>query len=110
MKISATIAFIATGILILVGLNAVQQPIQAASPTDKLESATADGSSSPRGQAVKKYLEGCRAIPPKEANCDTLRKDVIQIVKEDLHTLGSSADRTYLLSILPMFKSPEAEL
>ena len=110
MKSYATIAFITLSILVLVGLDAFQQPIQAASPTGNPAPAATDGSSSPKHQTVKKYLDGCRVTPPKEANCDTLRKDVIQIVKEDLHTLGSSADRTYLLSILPMFKSPEVEL
>ena len=32
----------------------------------------------------------------KEGNCDKLRKDAVEILKEDLHTLGSSTNRTYM--------------
>lgn len=56
---------------------------------------------------VKKYLDGCRAKLSKEANCDTLKKEAVEILKEDLHTLGSSADRTYIPFILTIFKSDE---
>ena len=43
---------------------------------------------------VTSYVGGCRKKPGKDANCDKLRKDAIEILKEDLHTLGSSADRS----------------
>jgi len=59
---------------------------------------------------VKKYLAGCRSKPVKEANCDLLRKGAVEILKEDLHTLGSSADRTYMPTILKVFKSDETVL
>jgi hypothetical protein len=65
---------------------------------------------SPKDEAVKKYLEGCRAKSSKETNCDRLKKDAVEILKEDLHTLGSSADRTYIPFILTLFKSDEPEL
>ena len=68
---------------------------------------------SPKDEVVKKYLDGCRADAMqdgKEANCDTLKKEAVEILKEDLHTLGSSADRTYIPFILTMFKSDEPEL
>ncbi len=67
-------------------------------------------SPSPRGETVKKYLAGCRSKPVKEANCDLLRKGAVEILKEDLHTLGSSADRTYMPTILKVFKSDETVL
>jgi transcription antitermination factor NusG len=59
---------------------------------------------------VKKYVDGCRKKPANEANCDKLRKDAVEILKEDLHTLGSSAKRTYMPIILKTFKSDEPEL
>ncbi len=65
---------------------------------------------SPKDDVVKKYLESCRATSSKETNCDRLKKDAVEILKEDLHTLGSSADRTYIPFILTMFKSDEPEL
>ncbi|MGH7228802.1 MAG: HEAT repeat domain-containing protein [Nitrospiraceae bacterium] len=61
-------------------------------------------------QIVKKYVDGCRGKSVKEANCDKLRKDAVEIVKEDLHTLGSSADRVYIPAILKIFKSDETVL
>jgi hypothetical protein len=48
--------------------------------------------------------------PAKEANCDKLRKDAVEILKEDLRTLGSSANRTYMPNILKIFKGDEPEL
>ncbi|SLM46513.1 exported protein of unknown function [Nitrospira japonica] len=65
---------------------------------------------SPKTVLVKKYLDDCRAQSSKEASCDKLRKDAIDILTDDLHTLGSSADRVYFLSILPVFKSDAPEL
>jgi len=61
-------------------------------------------------EVVKKYVDGCRKKPAKEANCDKLRKDAVEILKEDLRTLGSSAKRTYVPIILKTFKSDEPEL
>jgi hypothetical protein len=65
---------------------------------------------SPKDAVVKKYLDGCRAKLSKEANCDTLKKEAVEILKEDVHTLGSSADQTYIPFILTLFKSDEPEL
>jgi hypothetical protein len=61
-------------------------------------------------EVVKRYVDGCRKKPANEANCDKLRKDAVEILKEDLHTLGSSAKRTYMPIILKTFKSDEPEL
>lgn len=63
-----------------------------------------------RRQTLKKYVVGCQVKPVKEANCDKLRKDVVEILKEDLYTLGSSANRTYIPGILKVFKSAVPEL
>ncbi len=50
------------------------------------------------------------AQPAKEEECGKVRKDAVEIVKEDLHTLGSSADRTYMPTILKIFKNDDVEL
>lgn len=65
---------------------------------------------SPQTEIVKKYLEGCRSKPTKDAGCEKLRKDAVEILQEDLRTLGSTADRSYVLSIVPVFQSEEVEL
>lgn len=61
-------------------------------------------------EIVKKYVKSCGKKPAKEANCDKLRKDVIEIVKDSLHTLGSSAKRAYVPTLVKYFKSDEAVL
>ena len=85
--------------LFLGGLGLFPIPAQAVTPAP-----------SPKDETVKKYLDGCWSRSAKEPNCDKLRKDAVEILKEDLRTLGSSANRSYLLTILPVFKSDEAEL
>ncbi len=71
---------------------------------------------SPKGEVMTKeetltkYIDVCRVKPDKEGNCDKLRKDGVEILKEDLHTLGSSTNRTYIPVILKIFKSDETEL
>jgi hypothetical protein len=66
--------------------------------------------SSARKETVKKYFVGCRGKAVKDANCDKLRKDAVEILKEELMTLGSTADRAHLPDIVGMFKSEEVEL
>jgi hypothetical protein len=61
-------------------------------------------------EIVKKYVKSCGKKPAKEANCDKLRKDVVEIVKDSLHTLGSSAKRAYVPTLVKYFKSDEAVL
>lgn len=66
--------------------------------------------SSPNDEIVDKYLEGCLGKPAKAADCDKLRKDFVEILKEDLLTLGSSVNRAHLPDIVRMFRSDEVEL
>lgn len=80
-------------------LGPLQVPAQAVTPAP-----------SPKDETVKKYVDGCWSRSAKEAGCDKLRKDAVEILKEDLQTLGSSANRSYLLTILPAFTSDEVEL
>jgi len=65
-------------------------------------------------EVVKQYVGSCSKKPTKgvkkEVNCDKLRKDAVEIVKDSLHTLGSSTKRAYLPTILKIFKSDEVVL
>jgi hypothetical protein len=78
-----------------------QQPATAASaPADDRED-----------QIVANYLRDCSAKGVKDASCDKQRTDFVAILKEDLLTLGSTADRKYLPDIVRFFrKRPEVEL
>jgi hypothetical protein len=64
----------------------------------------------PQDRIVDQFLDGCVGKSAKAADCDKLRKDFVEILKEDLLTLGSSADRTHLPDIVRMFRSDEIEL
>ena len=68
------------------------------------------GTPSPKTESVKKYMDECRAKGLKDAACDKLRKESIDILKDDLQTLGSSANPGYLPVIQTIFKSDEPEL
>ena len=100
---------ITTGLL---ALSIVLFPILA-SATPSSTNGTPAGmvqESYPMKEPVKKYIESCLRKPIKEADCEKVRKGAVEILKEDLLTLGSTADRAYLPRIVRMFKSDEVEL
>ena len=66
--------------------------------------------SSPKNETVVKYLDACVGNPAKAAGCDKLKTDAVEILKNDLYILGSTASRTYLPPILNMFYSDEPTL
>jgi hypothetical protein len=59
---------------------------------------------------VARYVKHCLGQSPKEDECGKVRKAAVDIVKEDLHTLGSSANRTYLPTLLKLFNNDEVQL
>ena len=65
---------------------------------------------SPKDDVVDQFLGGCVGKPAKASNCETLRPQFVDIIKDDLLTLGSSADRKHLLDIARLFRSDEVEL
>jgi HEAT repeats len=69
-----------------------------------------EAGSSPRKETVRKYFAGCRGKSAKNATCDKLRKDAVEILKDNLMTLGSTADHAYLPDIVGMFRSEEVDL
>lgn len=63
-----------------------------------------------KDDVVDQFLGGCVGKPTKASNCDQLRPQFVEIVKDDLLTLGSSADRKHLPDIVRLFRSDEVEL
>ena len=110
MKTPLTFVAASVAALFFAVLNSFLQVAQAAPPAGTPPSSEAAFTPSPKTETVKKYVDGCWSKSAKEAGCDKLRKDAVEILKEDLQTLGSSANRSYLLSILPVFNGDEAEL
>jgi len=65
---------------------------------------------SPKDDVVKGFVKGCIGKQTKAPDCDKLRPQFVEIIKEDLWTLGSSADRKFLPDILRAFTVDEVEL
>ncbi|HKE62808.1 MAG TPA: hypothetical protein VKB33_10070 [Nitrospira sp.] len=63
-----------------------------------------------KNEAVDKFLNGCLTRGAKATDCDTLRKAAIDILKEDVLRLGSTANPAYLPNIIRMFYSDDVEL
>lgn len=109
MKRHSTVASILAVLLLFGGLTAI--PARSGATTlggpDGPSTKTAVPS---KNDIVTKYLTDCRTKPFKAGDCDKTRKDAIEILKEDLRTLGSSAQRTYLPAVLDVFMSEEPVL
>src|SRR5262245_54125601 len=116
MKMHVTFILIATAALFLVAVSIIPTLTGATSLKGDGAAPGKDSNSSPKGETMTKdevvtqYVGGCGGKSPKDAACDKLKKDTIEILKEDLHTLGSSANRAYMPKILPIFRSDEPEL
>ena len=63
-----------------------------------------------KDETVDKFLHDCAAKPVKDATCEKLRNEFVEILKEDLRRLGSTTRRTYLPVIVRMLESHEVEL
>jgi HEAT repeat protein len=116
MKMRSTCAGVAAIAVYLAGLAAGPTPSGATSLAARDASPGKGSGASPKvapptkDAIVAKYVKSCLAQPAKEEECGKVRKDAVEIVKEDLRTLGSSADRTYMPTILKIFKNDEVEL
>jgi hypothetical protein len=110
MKGHRSLTFPASPVLVAAGLLVVPGFAWSASPpaTAKAQ-ATAQGDS-PKSQLVAKYLQDCADKTAKDANCEKLRKESVDILKEDVLRLGSTANRKYMPGMLRMFYSDEVEL
>ena len=81
---------------------------------DAVVAAPAGDASSFRKETVKKYFASCRGTATKDPACDRTRKEAVDILKESLLTLGSTADRAHV-PLLParrrsVFPSPLSSL
>lgn len=100
----------AVTVLLLVGLSLVPRWGHTTSLTGNMAPPDSAQALSPKDNVVKKYLADCRVTPARDSNCDKIRKEAIEILKDDVLTLGSSANRGALPMLLTIFKSDELEL
>ena len=117
MKISRTYtSVVMTGAVFITVYGHLPMPAEAtslrgiSSTPEKVQESAPQGASATKKQLVGQYTNQCANKPAPADPCDKIRKDAIEIFKEDLQTLGSSTDRTYLPAILGIFKSHEPEL
>ncbi len=61
-------------------------------------------------QVVKQYLQSCRGGKKNDKECAGVREQAVAVLKDDLLTLGSSADRGKLPLLAKALRSDEAEL
>lgn len=114
MKMQLTFTLVMTAALLVPNLSGATS--LSSKRTKPAESSNSPPQAPPmtKRQVVKQYVGSCSKKPTKgvkkEVNCDKLRKDAVEIVKDSLHTLGSSAKRTYMPTILKFFKRDEVVL
>ena len=96
--------------LVLICGQALSNPAWATSLAAHPLSQESAAAESPKNEIVKTYIATCRAKPIKQAECNTVRKEAIDILREDILTLGSSANTLYLPTLLNIFKSEEPDL
>jgi HEAT repeats len=97
-------------IMTFVGLCVWHGAVRATSLTGDMAPPDPAQASSPKDNVVKKYVAECRATPPKDTACEKIKKEAIEILKEDVLTLGGSANREVLPTLVTVAKSDEPEL
>jgi hypothetical protein len=117
MNTSLTPVSVAAACAVLVGaLGGLPMPSGATSlkgiesTPERIQPTSPSGAPGNRANLVGQYVNQCANKPTPADPCDKIKKDAIESFKEDLRTLGSSTDRTYLPAILGIFKSHEPEL
>src|SRR5215203_5985428 len=117
MKMSWTYtSVIMTGAVLITVFGHLPMPAQATSlrgigsTPEKVQESPPQSASATKKQIVGQYINQCANKPAPADPCEKIRKDAVEVFKEDLQTLGSSTDRMYLPAILGIFKSHEPEL
>jgi hypothetical protein len=72
--------------------------------------AVEESGESEEDQAVNAYLQSCLAGLKQVKGCDALRQEAVPIIKEDVLTLGASADPAQLPVLVDILQSDEADL
>jgi len=117
MKVSFTCtSVVGTSALFMMALGSLSSPSEATSlrgigsTPEGVQASPSKGGILAKQSIVGQYTNTCANKPAPTAPCDKIKKDAVEILTEDLRTLGSSANRTYLPAILGIFKSNEIEL
>jgi len=63
-----------------------------------------------KAKTVKAFVQYCQGQTKSSPECEKIRKEAVSILKEDLLTLGSSADKSKSPLLVNVLRSNEAEL
>jgi hypothetical protein len=117
MKVSlARTLVVGASALFMTALGSFSSPSEATSlrgigsTPEGVQASSSKSGISTKQSIVGQYVNTCANKPASAAPCDKIKRDAVEILTEDLHTLGSSANRTYLPAILGIFKSDAPEL
>lgn len=117
MKVSlARTSVVGASALFMAALGSFSSPSEATSlrgigsTPEGVQASSSKSGISTKQSIVGQYVNTCANKPAPAAPCDKIKRDAVEILTEDLHTLGSSANRTYLQAILGIFKSDAPEL
>lgn len=110
MKMPFTITFVLATAVLLPSLAGATSLSGKASVPDESSKTPPQPPPLTQRDVVKKYVKNCGKNAAKDANCAALRKETVEIVKESLLTLGSSAKRDHVPAIAKFFKSDEVVL
>lgn len=114
MKMQLILTLVMTAVVLVPNLSGATSLSSKITKSDESSNSPPQAPPMTKRQVVKQYVGSCSKKPTKgvkkEVNCDKLRKDAVEIVKDSLHTLGSSTKRTYLPTILKFFKGDEIVL
>lgn len=79
-------------------------------PGGTTEWAASEKDGSRKDAVVASYIQYCRDQARRDARCERHRKEAVQILKEDILTIGSSADPAHLGMLGKVLRSDEPEL
>jgi hypothetical protein len=90
-------------VLLLISLTVIPSQGHATSLIGSAPRPDFSKATAPKDNVVRKYITDCRGKPVKDPNCDKITKEAIEILKEDVLTVGASADDAYFPILQTIF-------
>ena len=101
----ASVSSVPQSLLVLLFIGVTMIPSQGYTTSLKGSAPRPDFSKAagPKDTVVRKYIADCVGKPVKDPNCDKIAKEAIEILKEDVLTVGASADDVYFPILQKIF-------
>lgn len=90
-------------VLLLISLTVIASQGHATSLIGSAPRPDFSKAAAPKDNVVRKYITDCRGKQVKDPNCDKITKEAIEILKEDVLTVGASADDAYFPILQTIF-------